>query len=104
MARRLRGIGRGAGGWPERLHGQALRALAEAGRPKPAGRPLRRHLATAASDLPAPLAGALSEACDLLYAARFGREPVAEPDAFRRAADAIRASENRERARARQRR
>jgi hypothetical protein len=85
---------------PERLHAQSLRALQTVGVPKPPGTPLRAHLAAHRDGLPGPLADALSEACDLLYLVRFQQGPPAEPDRFRRARDAIRASENRRRSRA----
>lgn len=78
---------------PERLHRQALRALARSGRAKPQGRPLRAHLAEHASDLPPTLAAALAEACDLLYRVRFSPSPEAlEPD-IRRLIRALRQSE-----------
>lgn len=83
-----------------RLHSQALHALASAGVPKPPGTPLRAHLAANRDALPEPLAIALANACELLYVARYQRSPAAEPERFRDARSAIRASENRSRPRA----
>lgn len=78
---------------PERLHRQALHSLARVGHAKPQGRPLRAHLAESAPDLPAPLAAALTEACDLLYRVRFSAHPdAAEPD-IRRLIRTLRQSE-----------
>lgn len=84
----------------DRLHALTLRTLADAGRAKPAGVPLRTHLREAGGGLPPAINEALLGACELLYRSRF--MPVDPPDAteFTRAADAIRASENRDRRRA----
>lgn len=85
---------------PTRLHAQTLRALRAAGVPKPPGTPLRAHLASSGDALPAPLAEALSQACELLYLTRFKRDGAPGPERFRQAGSAIRASENRRRPRA----
>ncbi len=92
---RRKAAGRRSGRPGDRLHAGVLRALAAAGAPKPADRPLRTHLAAHAGTLPPDLARALAGACELLYRLRFA--PAAGPDEgeLRGALRAVRASENR---------
>lgn len=100
FATRWRAARTGRSPWPDRLQERVLAALEASGAPKPPHRPLRDHLERQNASLPAPLADALREACNLLYQIRFSPAEPPPDERFRRAVAAIRASENRDRARA----
>lgn len=90
-------MGRGRVDAASRLHAQTLRVLSGVGHAKPEGVPLRMHLATVGASLPESLAEALGASCELLYRDRFMRSAPPSDEEFRLAAEAIRASENRDR-------
>ncbi|MCC5822581.1 MAG: DUF3488 and transglutaminase-like domain-containing protein [Phycisphaerales bacterium] len=100
LVARARAIRTGHSDWPDHLRERVLKALAAAGVPKPAQRPLREHLRRNAADLPPLLADALDDACALLYQARYAPANPPPDSRFREAIRALRASENRERSRA----